>query len=115
MAALPDAAFGVFVPAIGRHAYVANWDAGLQVIDVFNPANPRQVGAYNTPDWARGVFVSGRYAYVADGNAGLLVIDVSDPANSRLVGHYDTSSGAVDVYVSDRRLEVANRLAVVQE
>src|SRR5687767_7737414 len=35
-------ALGVAVS--GNFAYVADWDAGLQVIDVSNPANPQRVG-----------------------------------------------------------------------
>ena len=45
--------------------------AGLQVIDVSNPANPLRVGGYDTSGYAWGVAVVGNYAYVADGDAGL--------------------------------------------
>ncbi len=45
--------------------------AGLQVIDVSNPANPQRVGGYDTSGNAYGVAVSGNYAYVADGHWGL--------------------------------------------
>jgi hypothetical protein len=41
--------------------------AGLRVIDVSNPSNPREVGFFDTPGYAYGVYVSGNYAYVADG------------------------------------------------
>jgi hypothetical protein len=81
------------VAVSGHYAYVADGGAGLQVIDVSDPANPRRVGGYDTPGYAGGVAVSGHYAYVADGDAGLQVIDVSDPANPRRVGGYDTPGG----------------------
>ena len=71
-------AFGVAVS--GNYAYVAIEWAGLQVIDVSNPANPRRVGGYDTGGHAWGVAVSGNYAYVADREGGLQVIDVSNPA-----------------------------------
>ncbi|MEO0087855.1 MAG: hypothetical protein ABIK90_07260, partial [candidate division WOR-3 bacterium] len=45
--------------------------AGLRVIDVSNPSNPREVGYYDTPGSAYGVYVSSSYVYVADGGAGL--------------------------------------------
>jgi hypothetical protein len=48
--------------------------AGLRVIDVSNPANPREVGYFDTPGYAWGVYVSGNYAYVADGGAGLFIL-----------------------------------------
>ena len=75
----------------GTYAYVADMSAGLQVIDVSNPANPRRVGGYDTSGSAHGVAVSGSYAYVADERAGLHVIDVSNPANPQRAGGYDTS------------------------
>jgi hypothetical protein len=77
---------------------VADGEAGLQVIDVSNPADPQRVGGYDTSGEARGVAVSGNYAYVAArsgvhapmGDAGLQVIDVSNPADPQRVGGYDT-------------------------
>jgi hypothetical protein len=99
-------AYGVAVS--GHYAYVAVGDAGLQVIDVSDPAHPRRVGGYNTSGWAHGVAVSGHYAYVADGDEGLQVIDVSDPANPRWVGGYDTPGSAEGVAVSGDYAYVAD-------
>ncbi len=59
------------VAVSGNYAYVADEDAGLQVIDVSNPANPQRVGGYDTSGYANGVAVSGNYAYVADVRCGL--------------------------------------------
>ena len=70
----------------GNYAYVADSGAGLQVIDVSNPANPVRVGGYDTSGYAQDVAVSGNYAYVADDGGGLQVIDVSNPANPVRVG-----------------------------
>ena len=33
----------------GSYAYVADWDGGLRIINVANPAAPVEVGAYDTP------------------------------------------------------------------
>ena len=57
-------AYGVAVS--GNYAYLAVAEAGLQVLDVSNPANPQWVGGYDTSGGALGVAVSGNYAYVAD-------------------------------------------------
>ena len=91
------AALGVAVS--GNYAYVADWDAGLQVIDVSNPTNCVRVGGYDTSGLARGVAVSGNYAYVADALSGLQVIDVSHPTNCVRVGGYVTDD-ALAVAVS---------------
>ena len=57
------------VAVSGNYAYVAVGDAGLLVIDVSDPANPRGVGGFDTPGFAQGVAVSGNYAYVEIGRA----------------------------------------------
>ena len=69
---LPDAVMGVAVS--GAYAYVADGSGGLRVVDVSDPASPREVGSYGTPLYAYGVAVSGAYAYVADGSGGLVIL-----------------------------------------
>jgi hypothetical protein len=103
---LPDVVQGVAVSA--AYAYVADYYAGLRVIDVSNPSSPREVGFYDTSGTAYGVAVSGSYAYVADGPAGLRVIDVSNPSSPREVGFYDTPGTAYDVAVSGSYAYVAD-------
>jgi hypothetical protein len=43
-------------------------------VDISNPAAPRELGAYNTLGYARGVAVSGTLAYVADSEGGLVIL-----------------------------------------
>jgi hypothetical protein len=90
------------------HAYVATVEAGLQVIDVRDPANPVRVGGYDTAGYALGVAVAGDYAYMADGWGGLQVMDVSDPANPVRVGGYDTAGNAYGVAVAGNLVYVAD-------
>ena len=56
-----------------RVAYVADDDAGLQIIDVSNPASPVRLGGYDTSGYAWGVAVAGNRIYVADYEKGLKV------------------------------------------
>jgi len=81
----------------GDYLYVAAGDAGLRVIDVSDPSNPKEVGYCDTPGEAVGVYVSGSFAYVAAGDAGLRVIDVSDPSNPKEVGYYNASVREIHV------------------
>jgi len=92
----------------GDHAYVADGGAGLQVIDIHNPADPRIVGHQDTPLDARRVAVSQDVAYVADGGSGLQVIDISDPERLRLVGGVEPEGYAYDVAVDDAYAYVTN-------
>jgi hypothetical protein len=58
---------------------VADYSSGLRVIDVSTPTNPNEVGYYDTPGDAEGVFCSGGYIFVADG-MGLQILELTDPA-----------------------------------
>ena len=61
------------VVVAGNLAYVADGTAGLQVIDVSNPASPVRLGSYPTRGTARGVAVAGNRVYVANDEKGLRV------------------------------------------
>jgi hypothetical protein len=98
----------VDVQVVGNYAYVADWDAGLQIIDISDPANPTRMAGYDTSGYAWGVEVVGNYAYVADSGSGLQIIDISDPANPTLTGGYDTSGSAVGVEVVGNYAYVAD-------
>jgi hypothetical protein len=103
---LPDIVRGVAVS--GGYAYVADGDAGLQVIDISNPAAPVRVAGLDTSDSADGVAVSGGYAYVADWTAGLQVINISNPAAAVRVAECDTNGNAAGVAVSGAYAYVAD-------
>jgi len=91
----------------GTLAYVAADQGGLRVVDVSDPAAPREAGFYDTPGRAEGVAVSGGLAYVADG-LGLRVVDVANPAAPREVGFYNTPGSAYGVAVSGNHAYVAD-------
>jgi hypothetical protein len=67
------------VAVSGSFAYVADYTAGVRVIDLSNPSAPVLRGTCATPE-AEGVAVGFPYVYVADGAYGFCVIDVSDPS-----------------------------------
>jgi hypothetical protein len=93
----PGTAEGVAI--VSGLAYVADGQAGLQVIDVSDPTAPTVVGALDTPGYAYALAVIGSHAFVADGSSGLRIIDVADPAAPTLVGTYDTPGLAIDLTV----------------
>ena len=79
--------------------YAANYEAGLRIIDISDPASPVEVGFFDTQGLAKGVDLVGNYAYVADDGQGLCIIDVSDPANPVQVGFYESPGQANGVHV----------------
>ncbi len=80
------------------------------MVDVSDPANPTEVGFYDTPGDARDVALGEGYAYVADGDAGLRVVDISDPMNPIEVGFFDTPGYARGVAVEQGYAYVADHL-----
>ena len=105
----PDYAFGVAVS--GSNAYVADWDDGLWIVNIGNPAAPFEVGFYDTPGYALGVAVSGNYAYVSDLDAGLRIVNISNPSAPYSVGLYNTPGFAEGVAVSGNYAYVADGLS----
>ncbi|MFH1097125.1 MAG: carboxypeptidase regulatory-like domain-containing protein [Candidatus Desantisbacteria bacterium] len=99
-------AYGVFVQ--DKYAYIANFQQGLEIIDISNPKSPVPTGRHDTDGWAYEVFVSGKYAFVADGYAGLQIIDISAPKNPILLGTCDTPGWAYDVQVVGKYAFVAD-------
>jgi hypothetical protein len=78
-----------------RYLFVVD-AAGLQVIDVTHPEQPRKVpNSLVKLDDARRVYVARTYAYVAAGKQGLAIVDVEHAEIPRLVEFY-TAEGKLD-------------------
>jgi hypothetical protein len=91
----------VFVQS--QFAYVGS--AGLRVLDISDPTNPAEIGAY--PVGARAVQVHGAHAYVA-GAQGIVMIDVSNPYAPREISRFDTWGGSSDLVVAGDKVYVAD-------
>jgi hypothetical protein len=112
----PGRAQGVRVA--GNFAYVADqpgWDGqnqrpgGLEVIDISNPAQPRQADSIQVTANGRAndAVIAGTHAFVAEGPSGMQIIDISDPASPRRVGGLNMNSSAQAVTVSGQHAYVA--------
>ncbi|MGB6032521.1 MAG: T9SS type A sorting domain-containing protein, partial [Bacteroidota bacterium] len=104
----PD--WAVAVAVSGMTAFVVTSDSGLSVVDVSDPANPYEVGFYDSLESPSDVAVSGCLLYVADGwSGGLRVLDVLNPAKPFEVGFHTTPRSASGVAVSGDYAFVADR------
>jgi len=108
----PGSAQGVTVQ--NDVAFVADYDFGLQIINVSTPSAPALLGNYDTPGLALGVTVQNDVAFVADGGSGLQVINVSTPGASTLIGSYNTPGYAEGVTVQNDVVFVADRVSGLQ-
>jgi len=106
-----DTIWATAIAASGQYAYVTG--AGLQVLNVADPARPYKMGFCPVPSWAVDVAVTGSYAYVSDHSYGLIVIDVSNPQSPTRVNSL-LSLGRATVRVSGTHAyAIAFELAVL--
>lgn len=70
------------VEVAGNHAFIADSDSGLLVVDVSNPEDPTHVGFYNQAGSLAGIFLAGNLAYMRYVRV-LFVLDVSNPENRK--------------------------------
>ncbi len=81
---MPDEAGQIAIQ--GNFAYVANFSAGLKVVDLVNPDAPLIMGGCDTPEAANQILIQNQYAYLRTGRSGLQVVDISIPGDPEIVG-----------------------------
>jgi len=108
---------------VGNYAYIADGNAGLQIVNVQNAEDMKLAGSYSTEGEAKAVdlvaindtLANGSngdkytvnlthpdtklYAFLAYGNKGLQIVDVTQPESAKLIGAIDVGS-----YVNDLRV-----------
>ncbi|MBL6444813.1 hypothetical protein JMN32_00730 [Fulvivirga sp. 29W222] len=72
----------------------------FEVIDITDPANPKQVGQYNDVDSPYGLGVVNNYIYLCEGEFGIKILNVQDPENIFL--EKELAIDAYDVIVIDQ-------------
>jgi hypothetical protein len=70
----------------GPLAYLASQAAGLEILDVSDPAAPRWVGNYYTGGTITDLQWLGTNLLVNDLNLGLMILDVGNPTRPQLIG-----------------------------
>ncbi|HIG66624.1 MAG TPA: hypothetical protein EYQ44_02155 [Porticoccaceae bacterium] len=95
-------AINVVISGDGNTAFVADYEGGLQIIDISDASNPAVLSTFNTDGLAYNVAISGdgNTAYVADEEFGLQIVDVSDRSNPSLLSAFDTEGYAIGVALS---------------
>lgn len=99
------------VALVGSIACIAQGTAGLVLVDVADPRNPKIVGTYKpeTLGTAQAVVAEGRYAYVLA--AGLHVVDISDPRSPRGVAVLSPLGGNQNARLQGTTLLIAGGTA----
>ena len=81
----------------GAFGYVADGNAGLQILDVSDPLHPVPLARLPLPGYAVKIVVEGGYAYVAVGEAGLVIIGIRNPREPKIVSILDLQSVTYDL------------------
>ena len=100
---LPDVIQDVVIA--DRYAYVAAFQGGLHIIDISNPARPKQAGTYSKE--ATSLAVANGLVYVADWRE-LRVIDVSNPVSPTEISSYHTGNETKGIAIAGQYAFVAN-------
>lgn len=111
----PDYAGNVLVK--GNYAYVADWESGVQIIDISSPRSPQVVAFVDTADRALDLAVSdnGRTLFIG-GFRSLYSIDISNPSRPTIVQRVNNDRfGSQSLYLEGSRLYIAagRALAVI--
>ncbi|MFG0243392.1 MAG: GC-type dockerin domain-anchored protein [Phycisphaerales bacterium JB054] len=115
----------------GSIAVIAEYNDGVELVDVSDPRNPVHLARVDTPDHTHDVAIEGDYAYVVahnfDGEPEFVVLDISDPRDPTTVGSsteikgsfvvvdgniacaYDTSLYIVDVSAPSKPVLLAKK------
>ena len=105
----------------GNYAFVADYDNGLQVIDLTTTSTKAaDTMVANVPmlGQARDIQIVGNYAYVADYQGGLQIVNIANPTSPYAAGYWKTTNNqttAIDIvgnyaYVADG----VNGLQIIQ-
>jgi len=98
----------VIAPDRAGLAYVADGNAGLQVVDITDPLNPVIIGNTLTPGYAVGVALLGSTVFVADSGAGVQAVNVSVADDPTIIDAVDTPGSAVDIALTATHAYVAD-------
>ena len=110
---LNDYAEGIAVNAARGHAYVADSNGGLNIVDITTPAALVSLSSAATAGVALDVSYFGNYVFVADDSAGVRLYNATDAANPIPFSppNVATTGFAVDVAAGNNRIYVADSWA----
>lgn len=91
----------------GNTAYVPDATAGLQIVDVSNPASPVSLGTFDSAGMAMDIQLIGSRGYLADGDQGFAILDLTNPSNPTLLGAYNPGVFCVSAKVVGNRAYLA--------
>ena len=95
-------AINMVISGDGNTAFVADYEGGLQIVDISDASEPAVLSTLNTDGLAFDVALSSdsNTVYLADEANGLQIIDVSDRSNPGYIGNFLTEGYAIGIELS---------------
>jgi hypothetical protein len=87
--------------------YVINVWAGIQVIDISDRGNPKEIGKYLNDHRAHNFYVDGNFGYLSDELEGVHIVDISNPSLLTRLGKITTKGNAFWVVAKNPYVYVA--------
>ena len=89
----------VFV--VNNFAFVADYDRGMEIVDVSNASFPHLLSVVDTPGDAQDCATSSdlRYVYIADGLEGIQIVDIANPSLPVVVSNYGKGYNAMSIKI----------------
>jgi len=91
-----------------HYAFLANYNDGLRIYDVSDPANPKRIAHVNDGGTALFPAVSGKYLFLANDFDGLRIYDISNPANPTNIARIKDTGYPWGVAISGKYAYVAD-------
>jgi hypothetical protein len=99
--------YAASVRLAGTTAYLTDGSAGVQILDVSDPASPVSIGKFDSPGSAVELQLAGNRAYLADGDHGMAILDLTNPTAPVVLGTYNPGVLCLDVKVVGNRAYLA--------
>ena len=99
-----DGGMAVTVLVSENLAYVCEFDNGLEILDISNPAQIVKLAQIENTEQARGIEIFGNIAYVACNVNGLKLFDISDPSQPKFLGEYGDRDGDPHQFLANGKI-----------
>ncbi len=81
-----------------NYAYIAEWNEGLEILDISDPTNPTEVGQINA-GVAVNLDIADNCIILATSNRGLQFVNISTPSNPTILTQYNENGTYYDVKI----------------
>ncbi|HOW64380.1 MAG TPA: immunoglobulin domain-containing protein [Verrucomicrobiota bacterium] len=102
------------VRVLGDYAFLSVGKAGINILDIRNPAHPLSLASYRTRGEVTRITMGNSLLITAEGTNEIELIDIRDPLHPDLLGMINTPGDAQDVQGIGRFLYVADARAGLQ-